>query len=734
MGTTSIRFTSALALAMSTALLAGPPAASQTTAPAEATVLPEVSVTDTRLVAGPGGSQKGRARGPAAVPGGSPATEGEDAATAAAPSGIVTGTIITGASSTVITANDIRRSPGHTVQDVLAREPGIQVRSLFGGVNGAGSTVDLRGFGATGTSNTLVLINGRRLNDIDLAGVDLNAIPHEAIERIEITRGNSGAVLYGDGAVGGVINIVTKNGVNLPPSARVQAGFSSFNFHDGSVSANGSWQRFAAAVHASATGSDGYRENNRLRQSNAVGDFRWALDPDTALYFNISGDDNRLGLPGGRRVTLTSSELETNRRGAATPLDFAEKKGLNATAGVTHTLWAGTSLVIDGGVRSKKQEAGFFSAFGAIFDSGFKADLTTLSLTPRVLSEHRLGGLPGKLIAGIDVYHSIYGADRSQHLGDPPIHRYDLRQTTAAAYFQETVGLRPDFDVAFGARIQNNSIAARDRFDPNAPGAAFSSAPVEGLPFDGNETQYAWHVGAEHRVTQQVAFFARAARSFRVPNVDERIGMAPFGVPTNFKLRTQTSHDIEGGIRTRTGPVSWQVSAYLMDLRNELFFSPATFTNVNLDPTRRHGVENILVWQLYEHLRLKAGLAYTRAVFRAGPFAGNGVPLVSPWTGSVAVSWDIYRKYLVLDAVARVFSGRRMDNDQANFQPLIPGTTVVDLRVGGEIDKFFWSISVQNVFNVLYFEYAVASTFTFGTYNAYPLPGRTFLARAGVMF
>ena len=36
-----------------------------------------------------------------------------------------------------------------------------------------------------------------------------------------------------------------------------------------------------------------------------------------------------------------------------------------------------------------------------------------------------LGGMPGKLIAGIDVYHSIYDSDRSQHLGDPPIHRYD---------------------------------------------------------------------------------------------------------------------------------------------------------------------------------------------------------------------------------------------------------------------------------------------------------------------
>ena len=98
------------------------------------------------------------------------------------------------------------------------------------------------------------------------------------------------------------------------------------------------------------------------------------------------------------------------------------------------------------------------------------------------------------------------------------------------------------------------------------------------------------------------------------------------------------------------------------------------------------------------------------------------------------MSWDIYQKYLVLDAVARFFSTRRMDNDQAQRPAEDPGQAVVDVRIGGEIEKFFWSFSVQNVFNVLYFEYAIASAFVLGTYNAYPLPGRTFLARAGMKF
>ena len=142
-----------------------------------------------------------------------------------------TGTGIIGASSSVITADEIARLPGMTLQEVLSREAGIQTWSTSGGKNGAGTTVDLRGFGATASSNTLVLLNGRRLTDIDLSGVDLSTITRESIERIEITRGNSGGVLYGDGAVGGVINIITKTGVALPPTARVEGGFGSFNQH-----------------------------------------------------------------------------------------------------------------------------------------------------------------------------------------------------------------------------------------------------------------------------------------------------------------------------------------------------------------------------------------------------------------------------------------------------------------------------------------------------------------------
>src|SRR5205085_3208671 len=105
----------------------------------------------------------------------------------------------------------------------------------------------------------------------------------------------------------------------------------------------------------------------------AVGDVRWTDGQGTRAYFDLSGDIQRLGLPGGRLVSPTSKLLATDPRGAATPLDFAHKQGVNLTAGVTRELAPGSELIVDGGVRQKNQQAAFFCSGCPDFDRGFNA-------------------------------------------------------------------------------------------------------------------------------------------------------------------------------------------------------------------------------------------------------------------------------------------------------------------------------------------------------------------------
>jgi iron complex outermembrane receptor protein len=669
---------------------------------------------------------------PVAQPSGGPAP----APVTAAPN------ILTGAATTVITAEEIARSPATTVQEIIAQVPGVQLTSLFGGVNGAQTTVDLRGFGATAVSNTLILINGRRLNDIDMQGVDLSTIPRDSIERIEIIKGNSGAVLYGDNAMGGVINLVTKTGITGPPlAARIEVGGGSLGQRQVAASASANAGPWSSSVYGNQINSDGYRVNNKLAQQNAVGDIRYTT-PDLTAYLTLSGDDQRLGLPGARLVdpSIGVNQLVTDRKGAATPFDHAEKQGANATAGFIKSLGYGVEFIVDGGVRDKKQQGSFF---GGVPLSTFNftyvdAKLQSWSLTPRLSIKNVVFDMPSNILTGIDFYDATFHQNRGAFIGAPPIHMYDLSQQTVAAYWQQTIGFLPTTDFSYGGRIQHFSLTARDRLDPAAPNY-FGDA--QAMPLDTGENQHALHVGLEHRFNEVFSVFGRAAHAFRTPNVDERVSSGPafdpatfIAIPRNFALKTQTSNDVEGGFRVKAGAFTLQSSIYDMELTNEIMFNPVGFFNVNLDPTRRYGSETSATFRASDTLLFRGGFAVTRAVFREGPFTGNDVPLVSRYTASGGVSWNAWQKYLVVDATVRAWSSRRMDNDQPNTQPLIPTNATVDFKLSGEVDRFFWSLSVNNIFNVMYYDYAIASAFTPDRFNAYPLPGRTFLVKAGATF
>ena len=656
---------------------------------------------------------------------------------------------IVGASTAVITADDIARSPSQTIQDVLATVPGIQLTSLYGAVNGTGSVVDLRGFGAFASSNTLFLINGRRLNEADLQGVDLSTIPIQSIERIEVTKGNSGAVLYGDNAIGGVINIITKTGAGIgkPIAMRAEGGVGSYGQREGNVSVSTNAGPWSSSAFANVVRSDGYRVNNALDQQNAVGDIRYTT-PDFSAFLNLSGDNQRLGLPGTRSNNYTLNFVDFfsqlgDLRGSSTPLDYGKKQGANIATGFTKSLWNGAELIVDGGLRNKQQQAGFFgdpaSPFGLNY-SYVDSTLNTWSITPRLNIKNSMFGMTSNILTGIDYYDAAYVSNRSQQASDPPNHIYNLSQRTIAGYWQQTVGLLPSTDFSYGGRIQYMSLDAKDHYDPLAP---FGSLAAEATPLKTDETNYALHVGFEHRFNENFAVFARAARAFRTPNVDERVVTGPaydtsvfpaIPIPQNFALKTQTSHDAEVGIKIHGGPLDIQTSFYDMWLKNEIHFNPVQFFNYNLDPTHRYGSETNVTFHINDSLRLRGGFAYTRAVFSEGQFAGKDVPLVSALSGSAGLSWNVYQKYLVLDANARFWSSRHLDNDQANTQPLIPANATLDLKLSGEIDRFFWSAAIINVFDVQYYDYGIASATTQGAYAIYPLPGRTYMLRAGMTF
>ena len=134
---------------------------------------------------------------------------------------------LAGSNITIISSEEIAKSTGKDITEILKSYSGIQVRSLYSGIDGINSTIDMRGFGEASSSNFLMLLNGRRLNDLDMGGINFSNIPLSSIDRIEIVRGNSAGTIYGSGAIGGAINIVTKDSSEV--SDIINLSYGSFN-------------------------------------------------------------------------------------------------------------------------------------------------------------------------------------------------------------------------------------------------------------------------------------------------------------------------------------------------------------------------------------------------------------------------------------------------------------------------------------------------------------------------
>ena len=280
------------------------------------------------------------------------------------------------ANVTVITKEEIERSNAKSTVDLLRGEVGVVIRDYTG--NGKTATVDIRGFGETGPLNTLVLVDGRRVNEIDLSGVDWTQIPLDQIDRIEILRG-PGSVLYGDNAVGGVINIITKK-PEKPLSFRGEIVRGSYLFHKESGSVSGKSGPLSAMVYGDYSSTEGYRDNSFLRYKDLGGKLLFDLDKTVQLSLNGNFHRDDFGLPGALPRLL----YENDRRITLKPDDKAETEDGFLTFGVRANLKEAGRIETDLSYRHREVTNSFLSSLPT---SSFKdrRNLSTWGFTPKYI-------------------------------------------------------------------------------------------------------------------------------------------------------------------------------------------------------------------------------------------------------------------------------------------------------------------------------------------------------------
>lgn len=616
---------------------------------------------------------------------------------------------------TVITASDIEKSAAKTLPALLAQHAGIQTRSNDGTSD---MSIDMRGFGMTGNQNTLVLLDGQQLNDIELTSIRWSAIPLASIERIEIISG-SGSVLYGGGATGGTINIITKHpGKEMRGSASI--GLGSYATREGQLALSGAGEHVGMRVTASGLNSSNYRINNNIAQRNLKADLRTGVGRGEAVI-KFGADTQNIRYPGPRTVdpNIGLNQLKTDPRGTSTPLDYGKRDGGHVSLGTSQQFDFG-QVAGELAYRDKKQQA-YFDNGG--FGSFLVTKLNLLSFTPRIKTPYQLGGAGNELIVGVDIADWDYVSRRSSSpasIGTPTTHIL-AKQSSRALYAQNNTQLGADTKLTLGARSQRVNYQARDAVNPAAYAANNQGRTVN-----------VYEIGLRQNLDQSLSLFARFGRSFRIATVDEifdQYGGPLFDSRINM-LEPQTSHDSEAGIDYKSGSNKARAALFQMNLKNEIHYNAITFANMNLSPTRRYGLELEGAHNFTDALAVAAAYSYTVAKFSEGAYggvnvSGNNIPLVPRQRLALSSSWKASEKD-TLNANAVYVGKQYFDNDQANvFGQKMPAYATVDIKLSHRDGSWLVAAGVNNLFNRKYFTYGIASNFTPGRYNAYPMQERS---------
>ena len=563
------------------------------------------------------------------------------------------------ASIAVISREQIEDSAASNLLDVLRNQAGVQIRDTIGDGNRA--AISLRGFGENAINNTLVLVDGRRLNQPALSGPDLNSVPLANIERIEIIRG-AGTVLYGDQAVGGVINIVTRTPESNEAYIESSLGSHDLEAYRGYVS-----QQLGAGFSAYASGetrnSDNYRDHNNASYDDAFARLRHDHARGWALYEYQTIDDELLypdSLTRAQRQDDRKQSFSSNWNDRKTQVHrFALQQALS-------DIWTGNMDY------SHSDQDGTGSFYGK-FTQGTRVE----TFSPRITARWDNTRGHSEWLIGHDHITSDY-----EYLS--AFSSTVSRQTQRDWYSQFSQGLGQDLSLTLGYRASE----AEDR----SRGTASHHTDREGST----------SLGLSWQATGQTRLFIKREDVLRWANVDENAFVSP-GVTY---LKPQTGVSWESGVEWGDGQQRYQASLYRLDLHDELMYDPLAVgpnspfgfdgANINLDKTRRQGLLLEGQRQLSERLSLNGQYSFTDSEYRDGNFEGNEVPWVARHTASAALNYQLLQglsSYLEV-----VYTGSRYPvSDEANSDSKLGGYTLYNAALKYDYQQFTGKLRVNNL-------------------------------------
>lgn len=514
------------------------------------------------------------------------------------------------ASISVVTSEQIEDTPGRTIDDILRRSPSVDLPIASTNEQHPTDTiVSLRGLSGV---RALVLLDGVPLHDPFFGYVQWSEVPLETVDRVEVVRGG-GATLWGNYALGGVINIITKPIDKTEFVAEAAGGGRGTYRSDGHAAYAGNG--FGLGLDAGVSHSDGYVEQ--------VESARGAITVPTGFTAHtlaISGDAALApSLSTRGRVSFYD-----NDQNFLTRLNTNRQVNWRYTGSVNWKPYAGASVDLSGFHNDSR-----FTTNNTFTPDGFDATQAEFVQNTHRTRDHDEGAsliwtqaFPGVLrsvSAGVD-YHGVHGRDAASIFDETGA----FLRADVGAGDQRFLGAFTQFDLRPVERLQVLfSLRYQDFRNYNGvddtPGGLGAAVPSR------RDSDVDPRLSIRYALPYGFALRGAGYRAFRAPTLDNlyRSASVPgYILNSNASLAPETLNGGEIGFDFSRGPVRFQATAYDSYISDLITYRtipadalPTGFTQgarlINAGSARSYGAEAELDWRLTP--TLEGTLAYTFA-------------------------------------------------------------------------------------------------------------------------
>jgi iron complex outermembrane recepter protein len=633
-----------------------------------------------------------------------------------------------------LTAPQLARTPRLTLADALRYVPGFAVVSFDG--LGYEPQLMTRGFYGGGEAEyVVVLVDGKPINNVQSGGITWDALPGAA-ESVEIVRGGASA-LYGDAALAGIINVITRAPQSAPLRFSLSGG--SFSSVRGEADVVGTLGSRGYHAWGGADMTDGFRDHGERTVFRGGGDLAITANERGSLTLTGLGHWREFDDPG----PLLDSDLDDDRANANPFFRFDRTRDRNVRLGLDLDRTVGSANRLTGSIFGEQRSTNAVRTLAltpAFADTKERA-LRTMrgAATAQLTLQDTPIPLTDRLVMGVDAAYGMIDS-KYYNIVAGPVGAYDAatgtrddldasgegNRVTLAAFASYSVNPIDIVRLSLGVRADWLS----DTFDSVEPADARIETSHDAIsPKAGINVQYVSNAAHTGHV------YLSAGRSFKAPTLDQMfdlrqipIPFPPFSVTTsNAELEPQHGTSIEGGIyhdfaitpdRITAG---LSLSAYQMKMKDELDFDVTQFKYVNIGRSKHRGVEAGL--QLNAP-RTSAFLNYTvqRVTAEAGDNAGKYLKAIPRNTLSGGLNLAPFDN---VEVGAFVSHQRDMYLDDANTMSL-PDYTRVDTRLSVGVTRVRVFFDVRNLLDSEFSSSGFPDPSGSGAIYYYPAAGRTF--------